>query len=80
MSRKIPNSYCNKCNSFSYKFSNDTCSNKLYDGSLCKAALFGILDNEIKDCTACKGEGSINRKKCSLCGGTGFEYVPQKNS
>lgn len=75
MGRKYPNSYCKKCHSFSQKYSNESCATRDGDGSICGATLFGIMENEIKDCTVCSGMGVVNNSRCISCYGSGYEYI-----
>jgi DnaJ-class molecular chaperone len=56
------------------RFSNDTCSKKFGDGTLCNAALFGILENQLVTCSACNGTGKLNSSKCDVCEGYGYEF------
>lgn len=75
MNKKLPNSYCKSCHTFSMKFSNETCSARLDDGSRCKAVLFGILANDLIECTACSGSGKNSLVNCLACEGFGYEFV-----
>ena len=37
-------------------------------------SLFGIMDQQVQ-CPNCRGTGSIIRKKCHVCGGSGYKHV-----
>lgn len=57
------------------KFSNDTCGARLGNGSRCKAALFGIPENGLAQCSACSGSGKEGESNCLACQGFGVEFV-----
>lgn len=77
MRKKLPNSYCKKCHTFSMKHSNELCGNRMDDGMLCKGVLFSIPEGGLSECSSCAGTGTDGTRKCVACQGFGFEYIAQ---
>jgi len=73
--KSTPNSYCKSCYTFNMKYSNDICGARLGDGSRCKVALFGILEDDVAECSTCLGSGKQGGAICEACNGFGIEFI-----
>lgn len=60
------------------KFSNEQCLARLDGSARCKAALHGILENELITCGTCNGSGSVDGRKCAACVGYGVEFIGKR--
>lgn len=60
------------------RYSNDQCLAKQADNSICKEALFGILEGELTQCDECSGYGQIRNKSCERCTGFGVMFIGKR--